>query len=610
MSLPPQFLDELRNRVTLSEIIGRKIRITRAGREFKACCPFHGEKTPSFTINDQKQFYHCFGCGAHGDAIGFLMQHDNLSFIDAVETLAAEAGMQVPKQSPKEVEKAKRQKDLFALMEEATLFFQHMLYDPKHRDALDYIRDRGLDDEVLKTYRVGFAPDDGQALRRHLIAKGYPDAEMKEVGLTKDSSRGGDPYTFFRGRIMFPVPDRRGRVVAFGGRILPDHLRPPDRGNFTPPKYINSTETALFHKGRMLYGEPHARMAASNGEDLVVVEGYMDAIACARAGFKGALAPMGTALTEEQVLSLWKMIPSETKVPILCFDGDSAGRKAAVRVCERIMPLLEPGKSVRFAFLPEGEDPDTLIRKNGAAALRHVLDKAIPLVDFLWQTATSSGEYKTPELQAGLKKRLMDLVSRVADRDVQSLYRQQLNTRFSETFYSRQENSYRKPLTKGQKFKPRTSPVQVRRPMHHLRSIYPCALIAGVINHPEIYDSVEEEFLAFDTGNGRYDALRNEVVTILSGDSNVGTENIVEILANCGFAQEINDILNESVYVHASFCSPRGDKGAVLSKWLQFWEGAKELALREEIKNTDSSSEEGLERLKNMVLMNSVDRTD
>ena len=610
MSLSPHFLQELRNRVTLSEIIGRKIRVTRAGREFKACCPFHGEKTPSFTINDQKQFYHCFGCGAHGDAIGFLMQHDNLSFIDAIEVLAAEAGMQVPKQSPQEVKKAQRQKDLFALMEEATQFFQQMLFEPFNRDALNYIRDRGLDDEVLSTYRVGYAPDDGQALRKYLLAKGYPDAEMKEAGLTKDSSRGGDPYTFFRGRIMFPVPDRRGRVVAFGGRILPDHLRPPDRGSFTPPKYINSTETPLFHKGRMLYGEPHARMAASNGEDLVVVEGYMDAIACARAGFKGALAPMGTALTEEQVLSLWKMIPSDTKVPILCFDGDSAGRKAAVRVCERIMPLLEPGRSVRFAFLPEGEDPDTLIRKSGAAALRHILDRAIPLVDFLWQTATSSGDYKTPESQAGLKKSLMDLVSRVADRDVQSLYRQQLNNRFSDAFFARKGNGFRKPLTKGQGFKPRTPPVQVRKPLHHIYSIYPRALIAGVINHPEIFDSVEEEFLSFDTGNVRYDSLRNEIVTILSGDSNINTENIVEILSRCGYAQEINDILNESVYVHASFCSPSSDKESVLSKWLQYWDGAKELALREEIKSVDSTSEEGLERLKNMVWMNSADRAD
>ena len=329
MAIPSRFLNELRDRLTLSDIVGKRVKLTRAGREFKGCCPFHNEKTPSFTVNDEKQFYHCFGCGAHGDAIGFTMQSRNISFIEALEMLASEAGLQVPQQSPQEIEKAKVQKDLYALLEQSCQWFEKQLRDPKNAQALEYMRGRGTSDELLSQFRVGYGPADGQALRKHLLEQGFTDKQMIQAGVIKESTRGTQPYGFFRERILFPVSDRRGRVVAFGGRILPDHLRAPDRGDFKPPKYINSSETALFHKGRMLYGESHARQAAADDQPLIVTEGYLDVMACFSAGYRGAVAPLGTALTEEQIAILWQMIPRNQKNPVLCFDGDNAGRRAA-----------------------------------------------------------------------------------------------------------------------------------------------------------------------------------------------------------------------------------------------------------------------------------------
>ncbi|MCB9973686.1 MAG: DNA primase [Rhodospirillales bacterium] len=338
MNITPRFLDELRNRILLSELVGQHVRLTRAGREFKGCCPFHKEKTASFYVNDDKQFYHCFGCGAHGDVIGWTMQHGNRSFPEAIEQLAAQAGLEMPKQSPQDIKQAREEKNLYQLMEDATAFFEEQLRDLRHKPSYDYILGRGLTEETLSAFRVGYASEDRQALYHHLKTKGYTDAQMMEMGVIRKDKK-GQPYAFFRERIMFPVSDRRGRIVAFGGRILPDHLRPPDQSGYTPAKYMNSIDTPLFHKGRMLYGAAHAAYAAREGAPLIVTEGYMDVIACWQAGFRGAVAPLGTALTEEQILVLWRLSMEEVKAPVLCFDGDEAGRRAAMRAAERRCPL-------------------------------------------------------------------------------------------------------------------------------------------------------------------------------------------------------------------------------------------------------------------------------
>ncbi len=611
MSISPRFLDELRNRLTLSEIIGRRVTVRRAGRESKACCPFHHEKTPSFTINDDKQFYHCFGCGAHGDVINFIMEHDNISFMDTVEMLATEAGMQVPKQTPQEAQKAKKEKDLYELLEDATLFLENNLFDSRNDDALQYLLDRGLTQETIKEFRVGFAPNDPQDIRKFLLSKDYTDKDMIKAGVTRPSTRGGDPYAFFRDRVMFPVPDRRGRVVAFGGRVLPEHMRPPNRSDFVPPKYINSSETPLFHKGSMLYGEPTARRAAAEGQSIVLVEGYLDVIACAQSGIRGALAPMGTAVTEEQIISMWNMIPDFTKIPILCFDGDNAGRKAARRICERVLPLLEPGRSVNFAFMPDGEDPDSLIKASGVKGLQKILQQSVSLFDFIWNFHIAGREFKTPELRAGVIKQLENEVAGVANSEVQIHYKTLLRQKVSDTFFKRKPFGFK---GRNNKFSV-AAPVRPLSPRSGAVHMFPKILLAGIINHPHIFDGVEDALCGLSLKNPSWDRLRQNVVGILSEDHVIDPANLAKQLKNLGFAQEMGDICNESVYVHASFCSPLAKIEDVQSNWLEYYNDGNAAGLGDEIQNgwkrayLDSSEEEE-EKSRDLFRMKNKDNDD
>ncbi|PCK00341.1 MAG: DNA primase [Zetaproteobacteria bacterium] len=613
MSISPHFLDELRNRLTLSEVIGRRVKVTRAGRESKACCPFHSEKTPSFTINDDKQFYHCFGCGAHGDVIGFIMKHDNLSFMDAVEMLAAEVGIQVPQQTPQAAAKAKKEKDLYALLDDATVFFEGCIHEQRNNDALHYLLERGLSKEIMAEFRVGFAPDDAQALRKFLSSKGYTDKDMIKAGVLRPSTRSGDPYAFFRDRVMFPVPDRRGRIVAFGGRVLPDHLRPPQRGGFVPPKYINSSETVLFHKGSMLYGEPTARRAAADGQVLVLVEGYLDVIACAQAGIRGALAPMGTAVTEEQLISMWKMIPDFTKVPLLCFDGDNAGRKAARRACERLLPLLEPGRSADFAFMPDGEDPDSLIKSSGVKGFQQILSRSVSLFDSIWNFHTQGRVFKTPELRAGVIKQLENEVARIANQDVQVHYKSQLRERISETFFKRKD-FYSKNRNFGRHGNSQNrgrGAVPMRPPSTKNRAtrIFTQALLAAVINHPHIFEGIEDVLCELTLSDAGLERLRQNIMGVLSDDPLIERKVLIEQLKNSGFTQEIGDICNESVYVHASFCSPSAKEEDVQRYWLEYWRDGYSAKLGNEIQSgwKHVSCEEDEEKLRNLLLMKTSD---
>lgn len=574
MSIPPRFLDELRTRLTLSEIIGKRIPLKRAGREYAACCPFHNEKSPSFTVNDDKAFYHCFGCGAHGDVVGFVMQYDNLSFPEAVEQLAALAGMSVPDQSPQEIEKAKQQKDLYSLLEDVTKWFGAQLYDPQNRVPLDYMRERGVSDRLLQAFRVGFAPADGDALFKYLKGLGYNSEQMIEAGVVRAPTRGGAPYSFFRDRIIFPVADRRGRVVAFGGRILPDHLRAPDRGDFKSPKYINSSDTPLFHKGRMLFGESHARQAAAEGQPVIVVEGYLDVMACFAAGYRGAVAPLGTALTDQQIAALWKMIPGREKVPVLCFDGDNAGRRAAKRAAENILPLLQPDHSAMIAFLPEGEDPDSLVKASGAKGLAAVLAGAVPLVDFVWAAQGEGLALVTPESRAGLEKALEEQAGRIADRTVQQYYRnafrEKLKAQFTPVrpaYEPRGGGKWKKgPVTpRGLVMKrpPRADEAVAAR-SHRI-------LLAALLNHPAIFDMVEDEIGMMEIRDAGLDSLRQDVLHLLgAGDPEGGgldAEGLQNHLKERGFADLLAEVLSESVYGHAGFARPQAEQGDVLAGW-------------------------------------------
>ena len=565
----------------LSDIIGRKVRLTRAGREHKGCCPFHNEKTPSFYVNDDKQFYHCFGCGAHGDAIGFAMTHDNLSFIEAIEALAGEAGMEVPQQSPQEIAKAKEEKSLYSLMEDATRWMEAQLRDPSNITAYRYITERGNTDEQLSGFRVGYAPADGQAVRKAMLALDYTDAQMIECGVLRAGKDGREPYAFFRERIMFPVPDRRGRIVAYGGRILPDHLRPPDRGDYTPAKYMNSSDTPLFHKGSQLYGEPRARQASIDGHSVIVVEGYVDVMACAKAGYPGAVAPMGTALTEEQIMVLWRMIPAERKVPILCFDGDNAGRRAASRACERILPLLKADHSARIAFLPDGQDPDSLVNGQGAKALVSIISSAMPLVDFLWVHHTADKKFDTPEDRAGLTKALEQDVLRIPDREVQHYYRQAFKEKVNKAFgqnyggsyggtkggyKNNYQGSYKKPWGK----KPHEQPVTaMKRPSFSRQKLVGQVLLASILNHPALFDHVEEELGMLNIQEPRLNALRQAILAYMCEGGDISANDLQRQMSEQGFVSEIRGLLSESIYTHARFARPQSEIEDVHSGWQQ-----------------------------------------
>src|SRR5438876_790086 len=419
MAFPPDFLDELRARVPLGSLVGRRVRLIRRGRELAGLCPFHHEKTPSFYVVEDKGFFHCFGCGAHGDAIGYLMRAENLDFIEAIERLAAEAGLAVPQQTPQDRERAQRQKTLLEALAAAAKFYEARLWSPAGTRAREYLAARGLDEETIRRFGLGWASDDRQALRRALSSE-FPEALLIEGGLLRRPEGGGEPYDYFRGRVLFPIGDRAGRVIAFGGRTMGDDQ----------PKYLNSPDTPLFEKGRVLYAWAAARanLARDPGESapsVIVVEGYMDVIALHRAGCGSAVAPLGTALTEMQLHELWRLSPE----PVLCFDGDTAGQRAALRALHRALPLLQPGRSLRFATLPPGEDPDSLIRGAGQAGFAAVLAAARPLSEVLWQAELAARPIDTPERRADLEFRLMAHAGLIADRTVQNEYRRFLRER-------------------------------------------------------------------------------------------------------------------------------------------------------------------------------------
>ena len=613
MTIPPRFLDELRNRLNVSDIVGKRVRLTRAGREYKGCCPFHNEKTASFYVNDDKQFFHCFGCGAHGTVIDFVMRHDNLSFPEAVDALAQQAGMQVPRSSPEDIEKAKREKSLYTLLDDASRWMEAQLRDPANRAAYDYVRGRNVGEDVMDSFRIGYAPNDMQALRRNLLDKGYTDAQMIEAGLLKTSEKSREPYAFFRERVMFPVTDRRGRIVAFGGRVLPDHLRAPARGDFTPPKYINSADTPLFHKGKMLFAEAHARQAAADGQRLIVVEGYLDVIACWKAGFKGAVAPLGTALTEDQIVVLWKIIPGDSKVPVLCFDGDNAGRRAASRACERILPLLKPGHSARIAFLPEGEDPDSLIMGAGAAAFENVLETASSLVDFLYKEAVEGRDLSTPEERAGLSSALESLAARIADRTVQHYYREAFRAKTKKAFATSESaapssaarGGYTGSKWQGRSFRqPELPPIsRLKRPDFGRSALYNAALLACVINNPEIFDEVEESLGRLDfKENIALRKLRQATTSILSHDGPLDSGALHAHLCKQGFGDTLEKLLSDTTYTHAAFARPSLDSNAALVAWRQAWQAIQAERARDDLNSAkraliDNPCEENENRL-------------
>lgn len=546
MSLPPDFLDALRARVSLASVIGRRVKLTRKGKEHMGLCPFHNEKTPSFTVVEDKGFYHCFGCGAHGDVLSFVMQTEGLAFPEAVEKLAAEAGMEVPKASPRAAAAAEERKGLTEVVELACRFFQAELRAPGGRAGLRYLEGRGLKPETLAAFRLGYAPARRGTLLEALKPAGVKEAQAVEAGLAKQGENGLREYFF--DRVIFPIEDRRGRVVAFGGRTLGDGQ----------PKYLNSPDSALFHKGRLLYNLPRARQAVRDGQPLLVVEGYLDVIALAEAGIGGAVAPLGTAITEEQIAELWRL--SET--PILCLDGDNAGRRAALRAAERALPLLQPGKTLRFAFLPAGEDPDSLVRQAGRAALDEILGAAQPLAEIVWQKAWSSlagsgGAPQGPEAWAALKAALLAAAAQVEHPDVQRLYRDELLDRFyaarrqargmSERGSGRTWERQRRGFAQPGIVKPRLEGLAQRRDS---------VLLALIINHPRLLAESLEAVVSVPLALAAHQRLRHGLIDALGEAPDLDSRRLADRLAAAGFGETLEAVLSTQVYAFCAAARP------------------------------------------------------
>ncbi|WP_439156046.1 DNA primase [Yoonia sp.] len=432
MSLPPGFLDELRGRLSLGQVVGRKVMWdTRKSNQGKgdlwAPCPFHQEKTASFHVDDRKGFYYCFGCHAKGDAISFVRETENVDFMEAVKILAAEAGMPVPERDPQAQQKADKRSILIDVMEQAVQWHRLQLQTGAAAEARDYLARRGLSEAAQARWEIGFAPAQGGVMA-HLTGKGVDPKLVIEAGLAAENDRGGAPYDRFRGRIMFPIRDGRGRAIGFGGRAMdPNH----------PAKYYNSPETPLFDKGRSLYNHGPAREAAGKGRPLIVAEGYMDVIALSEAGFTATVAPLGTAITEDQLRLLWRIADE----PIIALDGDTAGLRAAMRVIDIALPLLEAGKSLRFALMPQGLDPDDLIKSQGAGAMQKLLDAAIPMVQLLWRRETEGKVFDSPERKASLDKALREKLRLIADPSIRSHYGEAVKQMRWELFSARKAAS-------------------------------------------------------------------------------------------------------------------------------------------------------------------------
>ncbi|MCW5770497.1 MAG: DNA primase, partial [Rhodospirillaceae bacterium] len=557
MSFPPRFLDEIRNRLSLAEAIGRRVKLTRRGREFVGLCPFHHEKSPSFTVVEEKGFYHCFGCGAHGDVIGFTMKTEGLPFPEAVEKLARDAGLQMPERDPGFERRQREAKSLHDANEAAAEWFAAQLYTPEGRTALEYLKRRGLEDATIARFRLGYAPESRDGVKRALLPKGYTEAQLLEAGLLIRPEDGRSPYDRFRGRVMFPISDKRGRIIAFGGRVLGD----------AKPKYLNSPDTPLFHKGQVLYAYREARIAALGqqgeaGAEVLVAEGYMDVIALHQGGFEGAVAPLGTALTEAQIEELWKLKPE----PILCLDGDEAGRRAAARAAERVLPILRPGLSLRFVFLPQGEDPDSLIREGGAGAMKAVLAQAVPLVEWLWRIETHGKPLDTPERRAALRKAVLSRAASIAERSVQEHYtaefEQRLRRLFAPAKYPQRFEGRAGPTRAGGRFPRRGTaassaeysnfPLKSDGNTDRLRHRALQALLGMIVFEPALLDAVGEALGHLDLPpGGELDRLRN---ALLNSPAELDTAGLKNHLTTLGFSDALQQVMNPEI--HHAFRNP------------------------------------------------------
>ena len=607
MRFDERFLDEIKSRLRPSDVIGKTVKLRKQGREYVGLSPFTKEKTPSFYVNDDKGQFFDFSSGKTGDLIAFLQETERLSFVEAVERLAAEAGLALPAVDPRAAEMDKVRQGLSEWLELAAQWFEAELRRPVGRDARAYLERRGLPESEWARFRLGFSPGGRTALKDYLIAKGARPGELVETGLLIAPEEGGAPYDRFRDRIIFPIADGRGRVVSFGGRAMDPQAR---------AKYLNGPETSVFHKGNNLYGLAEARKiiaAAPSGEHplLAVVEGYMDVIACQRAGV-AAVAAMGTALTEEQMELLWRHHPE----PTLCMDGDRAGRQAAARVIDRALPLLKPGKSFRFAIVEGGKDPDEVLRELGPAALRAQLGETTPFVEALFTREKDLETLDTPERRAGLKSRLRNAAALIADKDLQQAYREDLLRRFDEAFARAPQASPafearpRGPWRPGDKFKPRPEPPTAEgkaaaKRLARKLDLIPAALARYVVADPGVLDDhLEDALTATGFGEPALSDLMREIIRLRLEAEHLDTPTVTRHLASCGFSNLLTDIDRAAATSGAPILKSDVSLEAARSQWSQAFARLSRLAALDEAIVAakghlgDRSAMETLERLK------------
>jgi DNA primase len=497
MAVPPEFIEDLRQRVPLSDVVGRRVKLIRKGRRHSGLCPFHAEKTPSFSVVDDDGFYHCFGCGVHGDAISFLREMDGLEFMEAVERLAEMAGLAVPRTLPQDPAASRQRKAALDILEETTLFFEAALRRDDGRDATRYLKQRGLDSAIVKTYRIGYSPRMG--LRATLKDKGFSDEDMLAAGVIRKSDRDGSLYDYFRDRVMFPIENRQGKVIAFGARALGD----------AQPKYLNSGEGPTFSKKAVLYGWVQAREGLRRNLPLVVAEGYMDVIAIHHSGAAAAVAPLGTALTPEQIALLWKLHDE----PVLCFDGDAAGQRAQTRALERILPLLEPGRSARLAVLPEGKDPDDLIAASGPEGFRKVIGTARSLIDSLWEQVQAEFDIRQPEARAQFWQAVRGHVRSIGNNQVRSAYGDEIESRIAAM--RNQIRGISSMVAPRRASRPQTGLINRHR-----------AVVALLLAHPSLVSANFEALSMLDSGDQSLESLKKALIDAVIRDPDLDAEAI------------------------------------------------------------------------------------
>lgn len=503
-----RFLDEIRSKVSIVDVVGAKVKLVRKNREYTGLCPFHNEKTPSFTVNEAKGFYHCFGCGAHGDIIKFEMEANGLPFMDAVTKLANKAGLKVPKFNKENEEEAKHRSSWFEIMELAVGYFEKNLFLPDGAEALNYLTARGFDEDIIKKFRLGYAPDNN-GLRAYLSSKNVSESDMIELGLAVLSEKNSKVYDFFRNRVMIPIIDKRNRTIGFGGRVMGKE----------EPKYLNSPETPIFNKRKVLYNLNYARDKAYEHKRIIVCEGYMDVIAQSKYGFDYAVAPLGTALTEDQIQEAWKICPE----PTLCFDGDSAGIRAAVRSVDRVLPILKPGYSLKYVFLPDKMDPDEFLKSKGAEEYEKAITSTMPLADLLWKKNLQSQPIDTPEQKAKFENNIYEEISKITDEKVRGYYLQDIKSRI----YTELRGGKNSQVQAPQKYTQRPKAVKTKEKLtikYGLDDKVARFILSAFVCHPELISEFEEKVSMFEIPDTELNLFWNKITDICQENENLNAE--------------------------------------------------------------------------------------